>query len=82
MPEPTVLGRRLKRFREEAGLSQKRLSELSGVPRATIGSVEAGVQDNVSLPSAIRLADALGITIDVLVRGDPLQEDDPVAASV
>jgi transcriptional regulator with XRE-family HTH domain len=84
MAEPSILGKRIKAFRLRAGLSQNRLSALSGVPRATIINVESGQQESVSLESATRLADALGISIDMLVRGDVLEEKDSelVAATV
>jgi transcriptional regulator with XRE-family HTH domain len=75
MPEPSVLGKRLKAFRERAGISQNELARRAGVPRQTIGFVEAGIQENLSLQNALRIADALGITIDALVRGDPLQSE-------
>ena len=69
---PTELGKRLKAFRMRAGMSRKRLSEVSGVPRPTITNVELGNQVSMSLDSAFKIADALGITVDVLRRGDPL----------
>lgn len=60
------LGTRLKVFRELAGLSQNKLAYYSGVPRPTICNVESGVQDGLTLENARKLADALGITIDML----------------
>ena len=81
MPEPTTLGIRMKRFRERKGFTQYRLSKAAKVPRSTIAAVEAGLQEYVSLPAAMRIADALGITIDSLVRGDPLEEDEPDSMS-
>ena len=75
MSKPSVLGRRLKAFRVRAGLSQNRLSKVSGVPRPTIVNVESGQQESVSLESALRLSDALGISVDELARGDRLQSE-------
>jgi transcriptional regulator with XRE-family HTH domain len=80
MPEPSVLGRRLRAFRQRAKITQQALSAKTGIPRTTIAQVESGLQSTVSLENAIKLADALGITIDALVRGDPLQSDMMAAA--
>jgi len=80
MAEPSTLGRRLKAFRERAGLSQNQLARLSGVPRPTISVLESGGQADLSLSNALRLADALNITVDMLSRGDPLQSDTLAAA--
>ena len=75
MAEPSTLGRRLKAFRELAGLSQNELAAKSGVHRPTISLLERGEQIDVSVSAATRLADALGISLDMLVRGGPLQRE-------
>ena len=62
----SILGQRLKRFRELADLSQSELSKRSGVPRPTITNVESGAQEGLTLENARKLARALGITIDML----------------
>ena len=68
------LGERLRQFRELAGLSQNALAKRANVPRPIISRVERGDQDTVTLDTASRLADALGITLDMLAgrsgRGD------------
>ena len=76
MAEPSVFGRRLRAFRERAGLSQRKLGELSGVPRVSISRVESGQQEALTVDGARRVADVLHILIDDLVRGDRLAEDD------
>ena len=56
---------RLKQHRENAGLTQARLAELVEVSRKTVNTVENGV----FVPStllALRLAAALGTTVDAL----------------
>ena len=69
------LGRRLKAYRELAGLSQNELSKHSGVPRPTISNVESGAQDGLTLENARKLARALGITIDLLAgKGEEQSE--------
>ncbi|MEN9893807.1 MAG: hypothetical protein RLY78_4102 [Pseudomonadota bacterium] len=69
---PAVLGfvgRNLRQFRAQAGLSQLALAGASGLSRRMIVALEAG-DTNVSLSSLDRLAEALGVTFVDLVR-DP-----------
>lgn len=62
----TQLASNLKLLREEAGLSQKALAEVSGVPRPTIAHLESG-QANPTLAVVLKVATALGATVDGLV---------------
>lgn len=57
---------RLKELRAERGLSVPKLVELSGVPRRTIQDLEARGDGRIS--TVIKLADALGVTLDELCR--------------
>ncbi|QHC57546.1 helix-turn-helix transcriptional regulator [Rathayibacter sp. VKM Ac-2760] len=69
-PEPAAVlahvGSNLRRARQEAGLSQAALAELSGISRRTIVNVEAG-EANISLTGVDRLAQALGSSFTALV---------------
>lgn len=56
----------LKKIRIERGLSVPQLVELSGVPRRTIQDLERRGDGRIS--TAIKLAEALGITLDELCR--------------
>lgn len=57
---------KLKEIRLSKGLSVPQLVELSGVPRRTIQDIEK--KDNCSVQIAIKLADALGVTLDELCK--------------
>ena len=57
---------KLKQIRLERGLSVPQLVELSGAPRRTIQEIEKN--DNCKVHTAIKLADALGVTLDELCR--------------
>lgn len=59
---------RLKEIRTARGLSVPKLVELSGVPRRTIQDLEARGDGRIS--TAIKLADALGVTLDELCRDE------------
>ena len=56
----------LKQIRTGKGLSVPKLVELSGVPRRTIQDIEKNGDCKVS--TAIKLADALEVTLDELCR--------------
>lgn len=56
----------LKKIRAERNLSVPQLVELSGVPRRTIQDLEK--RDDGRISTAIKLADALNITLDELCR--------------
>ncbi len=56
----------LKKIRIEKGLSVPALVELSGVPRRTIQDIEKN--DTCKVETAIKLADALEVTLDKLCR--------------
>src|SRR5262245_50399972 len=57
------LAQNLKRLREERGLSQRQIAELSGIPRPTWGSLEAGGA-NPTLAVLSRAAAALQVSIE------------------
>ena len=56
----------LKKIRNEKGISVRALSELSGVPVRTIEDIER--VDRCRVDTAIKLADALEVTLDALCR--------------
>ena len=56
----------LKKIRIEKGLSVPALVDLSGVPRRTIQDIEKN--DTCKVETAIKLADALEVTLDELCR--------------
>lgn len=56
----------LKEIRKSKSLTQKALSELSNVPLRTIEDLERRGDGRVS--TLIKLADALGVTLDELCR--------------
>ena len=57
----------LRRLRQERGLSQGALAELSGMSRRMIAAIE-GDEANISLSSLDRLAGALGVSLAEMVR--------------
>ena len=67
---PDVLanvGKNLRRLRDDSGLSQSALAEMSGISRRMISAIEGG-ETNVSLANIDRLAAALSVTFTEIVR--------------
>lgn len=60
------MGQRIKRLRDRKGLSLRQLSELCGVERGLLSRIERGQRPHVSVPVAMRIAKALGVTLDYL----------------
>ena len=63
-------GARLRTAREATHMSLTRLAELSGVSKGYVSQIENGLADSPGVDVALRLAVALGIGLDDLVRDD------------
>jgi transcriptional regulator with XRE-family HTH domain len=59
------LGKKLRELRTEAGLSQERLGELTGLDRTYISGIERGVR-NPALKNMEKLAKALKVRVSEL----------------
>ena len=66
MGEIMHLGERLRRERQKKGYSARHLARIANVPFETISRLENSKQRSPSLPVAMRLARALGVTLDYL----------------
>lgn len=64
-----VFARNLRKARLEAGVSQEALAELAGLHRTYVGSVERG-ERNISVDNMERLAGALGLDVQSLLKAD------------
>lgn len=56
----------IKKLRKQKHLSAQALADLTGLHRRTIQSIE--LRDDCLVSSAIKIADALGVTLDDLCR--------------
>jgi transcriptional regulator with XRE-family HTH domain len=75
-----TMGARLKRLRDEKGISQQELARQCGVTQATISRLESGELQDMQTSTARRLARALGVSVDYLI-GTWDEESDLVGAS-
>lgn len=64
-----TFGENLRRARAEAGLSQRALSALTGIPQNIIVAVEAGRQ-NLTIVSMSKLASAVGKGVATMLTPD------------
>ena len=62
------IARTVKRLREKTGLSQEKLARLADVSNNTIINIEAGKQDNPTIETLKKIAKALNIPIEDLIK--------------
>jgi transcriptional regulator with XRE-family HTH domain len=60
-----AMGQRLQAFRKQVGMTQSKLAEAAGVPLPTLQNWERGHR-KPSLDNAVKLARALGVSLDEL----------------
>lgn len=64
-----IIGQRIREIRKNNHLTQAQLAELSGVEPSNISHIERAAT-KVSLPTLIKIANALHATLDELVYGN------------
>jgi len=57
----------IKKFREEKKMSQASLAKASGIAQSTVCYIESG-NKNPSIATAIKLAKALGVDLETLIK--------------
>lgn len=63
------LGKRIACARRAAGLTQEELGERIGSPKNSVSEWERGLRQP-RIEILVRIADAIGLTVDQLIRGD------------
>jgi transcriptional regulator with XRE-family HTH domain len=61
----TVIGKKIKRKRMEAGLTQEKLAEICNISTSYLGHIERGSR-RLSIETAVKIADFLNISLDIL----------------
>lgn len=64
-----LIGRRIKELRNVKGWSQEDLARNANVPVTTVSKIETGVIKNPSIEKMVKIAKALGVTVDELITG-------------
>jgi len=65
----SLIGSHVRKFRKRAGFTQAILAELTGLSVQHIGNIEAG-RRRARIDTLIKIADALGVTVDLLLLGN------------
>jgi transcriptional regulator with XRE-family HTH domain len=60
------LGNRIRHLREARKLNASQLARIAGISRQTVAKIECGISGDIKLGQAIAVAEALGISLDVL----------------
>lgn len=76
-----TIGQRIVQLRVYIGLTQSSLAREAGIPLSTLNYLERGVRqgENLSVATAIRLAHALGVSMDALCLVGAEHPDDTAA---
>jgi DNA-binding XRE family transcriptional regulator len=74
--EGSLLGQRLREFRQQAGCTQKQLEARSGVPQNTISRIELESVKAISSTTLMGLARALHVSTDALLGMDEPESDE------
>ena len=62
-----MIGNKIKEIREEKGISQYRLAQLTGINRSTINRYENGLIQKVSFDNLLKICEALEIDIKEII---------------
>ena len=58
----------IKKYRNKLGVSQDKLSKLADVTYNTIIKIESGVNTNPTIETLSKIAKALGVSVDELIK--------------
>lgn len=64
-----MVGQRIRERRKELKMRQDELAEKTGISRVTISRIETCDDLNMTAFTAVRIADALGVSLDYLLCG-------------
>lgn len=66
--EKSTIGENIKKYRKNLGISQDTLSKKANLAFHTIAKIEAGATLNPTIETVKKIADALGVSLDDLMR--------------
>ena len=64
----STIGENIKKYRNKLGISQDVLSKKANLAFHTIAKIEAGATPNPTIDTVKKIADALDISLDVLMK--------------
>ena len=63
-----TIGKNIRKFRQEKGISQDRLSKLADLSLNTIVNIESGGNPNPTIETLNKIANALDVKVDDLIK--------------
>ena len=66
--ELSIIAKNIKKYRKKKAISQDKLSKLAGVTLHTITKIESGATPDPRIETVKKIADALGISVDELLK--------------
>ena len=63
-----LIGKNIKKFRQEKGVSQDRLSKLADLSLNTVVNIESGGNLNPTIETLTKIANALDVKVDDLIK--------------
>lgn len=66
--QEATIGKNIKKYRNKIGISQDALSKKANLAFHTIAKIEAGATPNPTIDTVKKIADALGVSLDVLMK--------------
>jgi transcriptional regulator with XRE-family HTH domain len=66
--EKSIIGENIKKYRKKIGISQDILSKKANLAFHTIAKIEAGATPNPTIDTVKKIADALGVSLDILMK--------------
>uniref|UniRef100_B3EKI5 Transcriptional regulator, XRE family n=1 Tax=Chlorobium phaeobacteroides (strain BS1) TaxID=331678 RepID=B3EKI5_CHLPB len=66
--EKSIISGNIKKYRNKLGISQDVLSKRADLAFHTIAKIEAGATPNPTIDTVKKIADALGVSLDVLMK--------------
>lgn len=63
-----MLSENIKKIRKKKGISQDKLSKLADITHTTLAKIESGVNINPTIKTLQRIAQALNVKIDDLLK--------------
>ena len=66
--EKSTIGRNIRKYRNKLGISQDVLSKRANLAFRTIAKIEAGSTPDPRIETVKKIADALGVTLDDLMK--------------
>ncbi|MBU4274785.1 helix-turn-helix domain-containing protein [Patescibacteria group bacterium] len=66
--EISTIAKNIKKYRAKLGISQDKLSKLASITLHTITKIESGSTPNPTIETMAKIAKALGVSIDDLMK--------------